>query len=322
MSRRSILPFRRLFPALLALGTPVWLLAAGESALVFRAATETSVAFDTGVLRGVMRLDGKMQGISSLVHLGSGVELAGVHGLLSYYRVFSAGKRYGDAARAWPMSFEILGDGALRVVFPPGEEHPLELTGTFRWTAADTLDLETTVTPQVDMPKFEMFLSSYLAKGFQGYVYLKPNRFDRKGVPSFLRADWTEMIDGNYLIFPRQPGDLLMIYDGRWEIPPSPVTWAFSRYLEAPVGLRRDAASGLTAAFMARPEDCFAIAMPYNKEPPDNVAGHDSLYLSLFGVDIAAGQTATARVRLIIGKDLSGEAVIERYRAYAAGSSN
>ena len=63
-----------------------------------------------------------------------------------------------------------------------------------------------------------------------------------------------------------------MIYDGRWEFPPSPVTWAFTRYLAAPIGIRRHAEAGLTAVVMSPPDDCFAVAMPYNREPPDGVA--------------------------------------------------
>jgi hypothetical protein len=211
---------------------------------------------------------------------------------------------------------KLLDDGALQVTFPPTEEHPLEITGVFRWRAPDTLDLETTVTPQVAMPKMEIFLSSYVETGFEGLIYLKPNRFAKGKAAAFVRSDWSELVDGNYLVFPRGPDVLPMIYDGRWEIEPSPVTWAFTRYLAAPIGIRRNSEVGLTAVIMSPPEDCFALSAPYNKQPPDRVAGHDSLYLSLFGRDVAAGQTATAHCRLIIAKDLSDEAVLRRYQEY------
>lgn len=312
------------FSVVFAAGMFSFTLAAEPTKLEFRAASETSVEFDTGVFRGSVRLDGKSQGIPSLIHIPTGINVAAepkLPGLLSYYRIFSTGKRYTHAARDWPVTFKILEDGALRIAFAPAPEHPLELTGTFRWSAPDTLDLETTVTPQVDLPKFEVFLSSYLAKGYEGSVYLKPNRYS-KTKPTFIRTNWSELTDGNYLIFPRELTDLPMIYDGRWEIGPSPVTWAFSRYLEAPVGVRRNAENGLAIAWMARPEDCFAIALPYNKQPPDGVSGHESLYLSLFGRDLPADQTATARCRMIVGKDLTDEVILDRYQAYAAEVSN
>jgi len=291
--------------------------AAEPASLAFRPADgEGYAAFDTGLLGGKVRLDGRHQGISSIVHAPTEMELAKSVGLFSYYRVFSAGKRYGKSARDWPLQARLLDDGALRVVFPPHEEHPLEMTGTFRWRAPDTLDLETTVTPQVPMPRMEVFLSSYLVEGFEGLVYLEPNRYAKGETAAFVRTDWSELIGGNYLMFPRDADVLRMMYDGRWEFPPSPVTWAFTRYLAAPIGIRRHAGAGLTAVLMSPPDDCFAVAVPYNREPPDNVASHGSVYLSLFGADLSAGQTATARCRLIIAKDLSDEAILQRYRAY------
>lgn len=283
----------------------------------FRPAEEDGcVAFDTGILRGKVRLDGKLQGISSVVFAPTETVLTTSVGLLSYYRVFSTGKRYGQAARDWPLQATLQEDGALQVTFPPGEEHPLEITGTFRWRAPDTLDLETAVTPQAAMPCMEIFLSSYLVEGFEGSVYVQPNRFAKDKAAEFIRADWSGLLDGNYLVFPRDGAVLPMIYDGRWEFPPSPVTWAFTRYLAAPIGIRRHAQAGLTAVLMAPPSDCFAVSVPYNKTPPDNVAGHGSVYLSLFGYDVAAGRTVTAHCRLIIAKDLSDEMILQRYREY------
>ena len=287
--------------------------------LAFRPAAEAGyVSFDTGLLRGQVRLDGKRQGLSSVVYVPTEMELATSVGLLSYYRVFSAGTRYGKAARDWPLKVALSEDGALVVNFPPGDEHPLEITGTFRWRAPDTLDLETSVTPQAAMPKMEVFLSSYLIEGFEGLLYLKPNRFAKGKAATFVRADWSELFDGNYLVFPRDPEVLPMIYDGRWEFPPSPVTWAFTRYLAAPIAIRRHREAGLTAVFMSTPEDCFALSVPYNKDPADNVAHHGSVYFSLFGVDVAAGQTIKARCRVIIGKDLSDQAILQRYQEYLA----
>jgi hypothetical protein len=290
--------------------------AGGEPAkLAFQKPEGGYAGFDTGQLRGKVRLDGKQQGVISVVYAPTGLRVDHSVGLFSYYRVFSSGARYGQAARDWPLEAKLLDDGALRVVFPPAKEHPLEMTGTFRWRAADTLDLETTVTPQVDMPRFEVFLSSYLIEGFDAWAYTKPNTRSRDKAVTFVKADWNELIDGNYIVFPRDPKALSTIYDGRWEIPPSPVTWAFVRYLAAPVVVRRQE-GGLSGVFMSPPEDCFAISVSYNRKPADGVAGHGSVYMSLFGRDVAAGQTAKARCRVIIAPGLSDQAVVERYQAY------
>jgi len=289
-----------------------------ERRLAFAPLEDGYCSFDTGLLQGKMKLDGKFQGIASVVYGPRGMELAKAPGLFSYYRVFSTDTRYGKAARDWPLSVKVHDDGALEIHFPAGEEHPLEITGTFRWVSPDTLDLETVVRPEVAMPRMEVFLSSYVVAGFDAMVYLKPNRFARGKSPSFVRADWSELLDGNYLVFPRDREALLLVYDRRWDIPPSPGTWAFTRYLAAPIALRRHAESGITVALMSPPQDCFAISTPYNQQPPDNVAGHSSLYLSLFGRDLAAGETARAHCRLVIAKDLDDQQIVERYAKYVA----
>jgi hypothetical protein len=302
--------------SVLLAGIVVSAAAAEPSKLAFQPAGEGYYQFDTGILQGKMRLDGKWQGISSLVYAPTETEIAKSPGLLSYYRVFSSNHRYGAAARDWPVDATLLPDGALELNFPAAEEHPLQLRGLFRWAAPDTLDLETTVTPQRAMPRFEVFLSNYVGQGFDGLVYVKPSRVNKKESPGLLRADWHPLLDGHYLMFPRDLAAIQIIYDGRWEYPPSPVQWAVSRYLAGPLLLRRDQAGGLTVMLMAPPDDCFAVAMPYNKTPPDNIAGHNSVYLSLFGRDLAAGEQVTTRCRLVVKKGLTDAAAIELYQQY------
>ena len=291
--------------------------AAESPDLAFRPAEPGYYAFDTGRLHGKVRLDGKSQGISSLVYAPTGMELLKTPGLFSYYRVFSTGVRYGEAARDWPVAARVMEGGALQIHFPPAAEHPLEITGTFRWRSADTLDLETTFKAHRALPRMEVFLSSYFVGGFDAWVYANRNVYG-SGPAALMRVDWSELLTGNYVMFPRDHQSLLTIYDGRWEMPPNPVTWAFLRYLAAPLAVRRHAQSGLTVALMSPPDDCFAVGTPYNREPPDGVAGHSSLYLSLFGRDLAAGQTATAHCRVMVGKGLSDETILKEYAEYLA----
>lgn len=293
---------------------------AAES-LRFTADGEGYYRFNTGALRGRLRCDGRAQGISSLVHVPSGVELAygGNHpGIFSYYRIFSGARRYGDAARDWPTETQLLDDGAVQVDWPPTDDHPLRLRAVYRWTAADRLDLETTVTPLEDMPGFEVFLSSYFAKGFDASVYVEPRRFT-DDTAELVRADVNPLIEGTYLMFPRDRRAVQMVFDGRWELPPHPVQWSIGRRLAGPLALRRSKTTGLVAAIMAPGDDCFAVATPYNMDPPDRVAGHVSLYLSLFGQDLKAGETAKARSRLVVSKGMTNAQAIEAYRECEAG---
>ena len=61
---------------------------------------------------------------------------------------------------------------------------------------------------------------------------------------------------------------------------------------------------------MAPPEECFAVATPYEGE------SHYSLYLSRFGRDFKAGETARARTRLVIAASVSDEQAVALYQRY------
>ena len=75
---------------------------AGNGRLAFSASGANELTFDTGVLKGKLRAAGKSRGLSSVVHLPTGVTLDSSMGLFGHYRIFSANKRYGTAAWDWP----------------------------------------------------------------------------------------------------------------------------------------------------------------------------------------------------------------------------
>jgi hypothetical protein len=298
----------------------VILLIAGISALTparaeqptptFKPAADGGYEFDTGVVRGRL----KNQGLQPLVHVPTGTQLAG-GALMSYYRLFSSGTRYGDRICQWPAVARLLPDGAVEMVWAPAKEHPVEITGVYRWRAAGTLDVETIVKPQIEMPRFEVFLASYAAADTLASVYVRPN--DRGGGgPRLLAADVNPLVDGSYLMFPRDREAVRTIFDGRWERPPSPVRWSVTRWIAAPLAARRHPPSGAAILMMAPPEDCFAMAAPYNKTPADGVSNHASLYQSLFGQDLKAGQTAHAHSRLVVEQNPSDQRAVELYQEY------
>jgi hypothetical protein len=101
-----------------------------------------------------------------------------------------------------------------------------------------------------------------------------------------------------------------MIADGRWQRPPNPVTFKPVTQYAGALGMRRDAKTGLAGLVMAPPADCIGVLIPYGEE------GHRSLYLSLFGRDFKDGETATARSRLVIGRDLTDKQAIKLYETY------
>ncbi len=292
--------------------------AAAEPQLTFQLEGDGIYVFNTGTLSGRLRLNGKSQGISELIHVASGQELT--YGgrklpVMSHYRIFTAGTRYGDAARDWPTECKILPDGAVQAVFQPAEDYPFSMTAVFRLGAADAIDVETTVTARQDLPRFEVFLSNYFGEGYDASVYVI-HSLRSPGKPYFLRADHNPLVAGNYLLFPRDRESVLTVFDGRWQQQPHPVEWCITRYLAAPVGVRRHKETGLTAVVMASPDDCFAVATPYNQDPPDGVANHRSMYLCLFGGDVAKGDTVRAQSRLQVLAAPSDEAIEQCYQTY------
>jgi len=266
----------------------------GNGKLGFIASGTNGFAFDTGVLKGKLRAGGKSTGLSSVVHLPTGVTLDSSMGLFGHYRVFSANKRYGTAAWDWPSDARLRQDGSVEVHWPSADDRPFELRAVYRWIAPGTLDLETSVQAKADLAKFESFLASYFAECFtNACVYARSNS-----------QQWLEAADksyGTWQAFPRDDQAVTIIQDGRWKLPPNPVDWVIRPPLAKPLAIRRCPANDLRAVIMSPPQDCFAVLTPFEAE------SHRSMYLCLVGKDLKAGETARARARLVIGTDLAGK---------------
>jgi hypothetical protein len=275
--------------------------------LAFTANKDGGYEFDTSVLRGRLREAGKRLGLTSMVHVPTGTKLNGAYGILSYYRVFTTNKRYGTATWDWTSSSKLLPDGAVQVTWPKGDDRPFELAAIYRFRDGSTLDIETIVKAGGDLSKFEVFLASYFNEAFplpQVYVAADP---DADGKPAFLTA---KKSFGNWQMFPRNADVLPIIHDGRWQKQPNPVDWKIMPAMAMPIAMRRGSNAAPRAILMAPPDDCFAISTPYEGE------GHYSMYFSLFGRDIKAGQTARARLRLVVTSAESDREILDLYRKY------
>lgn len=273
----------------------------------FRASDKGQYTFDTGVLRGVLRQNGTSRALSSVVHIPSGMRLDGSVGIAGHYRVFTANRRYGTAAWDWPSTAELLPDGSVRTTWPATQDRPFEMTALYRWADPQTLDVETTVTARENLTGFESFFASYFDKAFPSpYVLADPEGPTTNG--SFLLGEKSQ---GDWLMFTfrKDPRNGLSL-DGRWLLEPHPVNWTILPRLDEPLCLRRGEGHKLTVVMMTPRQDCFAVAMPHEGE------SHYSLYLSLFGRDFKAGESAQARTRLIVAEDLSDSEINRLYRQY------
>lgn len=283
--------------------------------LAFCDAGQGAFAFDTGVLKGTLRADASTAAVTSIVDAKTGAELLhgpGGLGLFTFYRLLAANHRWGDVIWTWPKNTRLSANGAVEIAWPPADDHPLEIIATLKWSSPESLDMTVRLTPQRDVAAPELFLGSYFAAGFDSLVYLAAPRH-APGKPDFLRADVGPLTHGTYMMFPRDLKAARLIYDGRWEIGSNPVQWSISRYIAAPLAMRRDEKKDVAAVLMARKQDCFAVGCSYNMQPPDGVAAHYSTYLCLFGEDLKAGQSATAKVRAVFGRGLTPARAVELY---------
>jgi len=315
MQNRNLPMLRLMFAAVFVISASAGVQTASPSSPsrtgpVFTSTGKDKYAFDTGILRGEIRRDDLMLGLSSMVHVPSGTKVSGKYGVFSYYRVFTTNQRYGHAAWEWPSDSKLLPDGAVQIFWFAEPNQPVEITATYRLSSQAAIDVETIVKAQKDLPHFEVFLASYFTEAFPGSrVYVDKNP-KAEGKPGFMAA---EKSFGDWLMFPRAEDVLPIIQDGRWEKEPNPVKWTIMPCLAAPIGVRQTAAGNLAVVLMAPPEDCFAISTPYQGE------GHYSTYLSLFGRDVRAGQTVKAHCRLVIGAGLSSDRILALYKEYMKG---
>jgi hypothetical protein len=288
---------RRFLGGLVALGARRARAADGNPAF---AAADREFTFDTGVLRGTLRGGGQSKGLVPAFDCATGTALARSMGLFSHYRLLDDRARYGKAAWDWASEAKLLNSGAVEVRWTADDAHPFDMTAVYRWSAPNALDLTTRVTARKELRKLEVFLASY----FDGFpstaVYAG-------GAPAFVPAAADA---GKWQMFPRDDEAVKIIQDGRWKHPPSPVEWAIRPKLAAPLAIRRDADRKLAAVVMARPADAFAVACPQDEE------GHRSIYLSLFGRDLKSGESAEARSRLVIGRDITDAKAVQLYEAF------
>lgn len=281
-----------------ALGAPGRLRAAGAPPAFVPAGREFT--FDTGVVRGTLRAGGASKGLIPVLDCATGTPVARSYGWFSPYRLLDDRERFGDAAWSWPSTARLRSDGAVEVGWPAQEKLPVALTAVYRWSAPHVLDFQLRAAARRTLRRFEVFLASY----FEG--------FPTTEVPVGPAATFATAprSAGEWQMFPRDPAAVEIIRDGRWKHGPSPVEWTVREPHALPLAVRRDAARRRAVVLMTRPEECFAVAAPYDTEV------HRSVYFSLFGRDLQAGASVATRARLWYGDDPSSDTVQGLYREF------
>ena len=154
-----------------------------------------------------------------------------------------------------------------------------------------------------------------MADGFDSGVYVSKEEFGPVE-PEQIRIIDQPMIHGIWPFFPRDEAGANLLTDGRHQKGRWYWRMAIGRRYAVPLSfVSKDSVDVL---LMGRPEDVYAVGATYKGDAEnDNVAGHHSLYLSLFGEDFKAGEGRHTQVRMIIddfGSD--PEKHMELYRAF------
>ena len=285
---------------------------AGEEALRFARGEGGSFTFDTGVLRGVLRREGRSIGLVPVTYIPDGSSIAAGEGFFNHYRVFTRGVRYGYGARRWPSTAELTDDGSVEVSWPLTAGRPFELRARYTWVSPNTIDVLTTVTTVSKLEVFEVFLASYYPSGFTESLVWSSRDPRGPEEAGFVSAD-REL--GEWLAFPRDGHAAAMIDDGRWGLGSSPLEWTMMPDFALPLAVRRVPGSGLAVISMSRPQDCFGVFTPYGEEK------HLSNYFSLFGHDLEVGETASAHARLVVLPDPTEEKIFDITHEYLRPSN-
>ena len=179
--------------------------------------------FDTGVLKGILRNEGKSIGLVPVTYSETGMEITGGEGLFNHYRVFTYGKRYGYGARRWPSTADLNPDGSVEVIWEVTPERPFELRGTYSWVSPNTIDLVTSVHAASKLEAYDVFLASYYQPPFidsQVWAAHVTHVGETKRVLSLLMRS---LVYGR--LFPVMQHGEQVIDDGRWDLEPHPLDW-------------------------------------------------------------------------------------------------
>lgn len=277
-----------------------------SSKLAFSIDAANNLAFDTGIVKGSLQKDGNGEALTPISYVNPRVVINNTpHGLLTPYRFLTPQKRYGFGSWEWPRTGSVLPDGSARLDWTSAPDRPFAFSTHYQWKSADTLDFTVSFTPETNLENFELFLGSY----FLNFKTVKA--FVKKagdGQPGFVAV--SDQIKNGYQYFPVADHVKTMINDGRYNFPPFPITWTVREPLAVPLGLMADRTTGVTILLMSPPEDCFALSAT----KPSWKQG--AYYMSLFGKNIAKGQTAIAHVRLVFGRNITDRQAVSRYAAY------
>jgi len=226
---------------------------------------------------------------------GSGMEHVG---LLNFFRVLISGGYLTELREEKPL-VKAEKDG-VTLTWLPTIRRQANVTIRFTFCEPNIIDMDMSVETLTNYPGFEILLSAYLAPGFVSGAYVAKKEFGPV-VPEQIRITDQPMIHGVWPFFPRNEAGANLLTDGRHQKGRWYWRMAVGRRYSMPMAFFNK--GEVDVLVMGRPEDVYAVGVTYEGDPEtDNIAAHRSLYLSMFGEDLVAGEGRRTQMRMIIGK--------------------
>lgn len=239
----------------------------------------------------------RLTGLSSF-HLDEGPGFA----WLSIYRVLGDAKEL-DLPRSRGPSSVSVDEGDVVVQWDPCEELDAVLRSRYRLVEEQmAVDVTFSVDARRDYSALELFVSSYFTPYFTPRYAVMDNRAHPEGV-FWYEKQWYGEAENE--CWPRDPAGLEVIQDGRW-LTGYPLNWRVGPYYALPL-MTQEHRYSPAIVIMAKREDCMGMSGFYSF--------HNSHYLHLFGVDVAAGDRLATTVRLAVlrERDKLDEAAVQAY---------
>lgn len=245
---------------------------------------------------------GKSHHFSNVIHKPTGLKIspdgdrmAGT-GMLNFFRVLIEGAYLTELRFEEPL-LEPTEDGITFTWMPTIRRHvKVKIKFTFR--QPNIIDMDMWVETLTNYPGFEILLSAYMAPGFESGVYVAKEEFGAIEAEQIRLVD-QPMIHGIWPFFPRDEAGANLLTDGRHQKGRWFWRMAIGRRYAMPLAFFSK--NKVDAILMGRPEDVYAVGATYKGDAEnDDVAGHRSLYLSLFGENLKAGEGRHTQMRMII----------------------
>ncbi len=244
----------------------------------------------------------KSHHFSNVIHKPTGLKIspdgdrmAGA-GMLNFFRVLIEGGYLTELRVEEPL-FEPTEDG-ISFTWMPTIRRQAKVKVKFTFRQPNIIDMDMWVETLTNYPGFEILLSAYMAPGFESGVYVAKEEFGPIEGEQIRLVD-QPMIHGIWPFFPRDEAGANLLTDGRHQKGRWFWRMAIGRRYAMPLAFFSK--NGVDAIVMGRPEDVYAVGATYKGDAEnDDVAGHRSLYLSLFGENLKAGEGRHTQMRMII----------------------